>query len=155
VYYQNTELLKGVVSWANPGADLTGCTAETPFDTNGPYDCDTEMNVVAITDPTIAQSSADASSTTTGARNPYFTHGANLWFVGDIPFAYQSEEDRYLAIADLLHDILGINHAVNHRALVRLEDVSAWTSPTDLENAYNVLSTYSAPFTVATIPHYV
>ncbi len=155
VAYKNTELLKGVVWWANPGADLAGCTAETPFYLNGPYDCGTEMNVVAITNSTLAQSRANAYSTATGAQAPYVTHAANLWMVGDIPFAYLSEEDRYLAIADLLHDMLGINHAVNHRGLVRLEDVSAWTPVTDLNNVVNVLNAHGAPFSVATIPHYL
>jgi len=153
VSYKNTELFKGVVPWANPGADLTGCTAEQG--PPGPYDCSPNMNVVTIADTTIARSHADAYSTSTGVQNPYVTEAANLWVVGDMPFEYLSEEDRYLAWADLLHDILGINHAESHRALVRLEDVSAKTAVADLNNVYAVLNAHGTRFSVATIPHYL
>jgi uncharacterized protein YdaL len=153
VNYKNTELFKGVVPWANPGADLTGCTAEQG--PPGPYDCSTYMNVVAITDPTLARSHADAISTSTSVVNPYITEAANIWVVGDMPFEYISEEDRYLAWADLLHDILGINHAESHRALVRLEDVSAKSAVADLNNAFTVFNAHGVRFSVATIPHYL
>jgi uncharacterized protein YdaL len=153
VSYKSTELFKGVVPWANPGADLTGCTAEQG--PPGPYDCSPNMNVVAITDPTIAQSLVDGYSTITGVHHPYVTRAANLWVIGDMPFEYLSEEDRYLALADLLHDILGIRHAENHRALVRLEDVSAKSAVADLNNVYAVLNAQGVRFSVATIPHYV
>jgi uncharacterized protein YdaL len=153
VSYKSTDLLKGVVPWANPGSDLIGCTAEAA--PPGPYDCDTAMNVVAITDPALAVSRADAFSTLTGARSPYVTQAANLWVLGDIPFSYTSEEDRYLAVADLLHDILGIDHAESHQALVRLEDVSANTDIGSLMEAFDVLTAQGVPFAVALIPHYV
>jgi uncharacterized protein YdaL len=153
VSYKNTELYKGVVAWANPGADLTGCTAEAP--PPGPYACDTEMNVVRITNPAIAHSRADAYSTFTPARNPYVTQAVNLWMLGDLPFVYLSEEDRYLAFADLLHDILGINHADNHRALIRLEDITAKDDVTDLNNVFAVLTAQNTIFTVAAISRYV
>ncbi len=113
------------------------------------------MNVVSITDATVAANRANAFSSFTGAQNPYVTQAANLWVVGDIPFTYTSEEDRYLALADLLHDMLGISHAENHRALVRLEDVSASTDIGGLMDASNVLTAMGVPFTFAVIPHYV
>jgi uncharacterized protein YdaL len=153
VSYKSTELFKGVVPWANPGADLTGCTAEQG--PPGPYDCSTNMNVVAITDPTIAQSLVDGYSTITSAHHSYMTQAGNLWVIGDMPFEYLSEEDRYLAVADLLHDILGISHVENHRALVRLEDVSAKSAVADLNDVNTVLNAQGVPFSVATIPHYV
>ena len=153
VTYRNTELFKGVVAWANPGADLTGCTAEGG--PPGPYNCSPNMNVVTITDPVIARSRVEAYSTITSFHNSYVTQAANLWVVGDMPFEYFSEEDRYLAFADLLHDILGIDHAENHRALVRLEDVSANTDVAALNNVHIVLNAQAAPFTLATIPHYL
>jgi len=153
VNYKSTELFKGVVPWANPGADLTGCTAEQA--PPGPYDCSPNLNTVAVTDPTIAHSHADAYSTVTAAQSPYVTEAANMWVVGDMPFEYTSEEDRYLAWADLLHDILGINHAENHRALIRLEDVSAKSDMSDLNNVFAVLTAQGTRFSVSTIPHYV
>jgi uncharacterized protein YdaL len=154
VSYKNTELLKGVVPHANPGADLTGCTAEPPQGNEIPYACSPELNLVMVTDPVLARVHAFAYSTFTGARNPYITQAANLWVVGDLPFSYFSEEDRYLAFADVLHDMLGINHAETHRALVRLEDVSAVYDDNDLNSAFQVLTAHGAPFSVATIPIY-
>jgi uncharacterized protein YdaL len=152
VHYKSTELFKGVVPWANPGADLTGCTVEAS--PPGPYACSPELNVVSITDPTLAQAPANAYSTFSGLQNPYITHAANLWVVGDIPFEYLSEEDRYLAFADLLHDMLGINHLDQHRALVRLEDVSPNSDTNDLNNMFTVLTHHEARFSVSTIPIY-
>jgi uncharacterized protein YdaL len=83
------------------------------------------------------------------------TEAANLWVIGDMPFEYLSEEDRYLAFADLLHDILGVTHAETHRALVRLEDVSAKSTIADLNSVYDVFNAQGTPFSVATIPHYL
>jgi uncharacterized protein YdaL len=154
VRYKNTELWKGVVPHVNPGADLTGCTAESPQGLSGAYACNPELNAIAVTDPSKVQVRASAYSTFTGATGPYITHAANLWVVGDLPLSYISEEDRYLAFADLLHDMLGVNHDETHRALVRLEDVSAADDTSGLINAAGVLSTRGVHFSVATIPIY-
>jgi uncharacterized protein YdaL len=154
VLYKSTELLKGVVPWANPGADLTGCQPE-PGTTA--WACSPDLNKIAISDAQKAQASAWTYSTlvnTGEAEQPYVTHGRNLWLVGDLPFAYLSEEDRYLAFADVLHDMLGVVHPESHRAMVRLEDVSPYTSRTDLSRATNLLKQRRAPFAVATIPFY-
>jgi uncharacterized protein YdaL len=110
-----------------------------------------------VTDVTKAQVYATAYSTSIvngGTSAPYVTKAANLWFVGDMPFSYHSEEDRYLAFADLLHDMLGIDHAENHRAMVRLEDVSAGEDPEDLIQVANVLKANEVPFSVATVAFY-
>ena len=44
----------------------------------------------------------------------------NFWYVADMPFSYIGPRDRYLAMCDMLHDILGTNAPTLHRALVRL-----------------------------------
>jgi len=150
VLYKDTDLFKGVVPFANPGADLTGCTSEG----NNAFACAPQLNVVSVVDDTVGSMQAEAYSTLTSSRNPYVTKGGNLWFVGDIPFSYHSEEDRYLAFADLLHDMLGVAHSEQHRALARFEDVSAATEPADLNAVANLLKNQAVPFGVAAIPRY-
>jgi uncharacterized protein YdaL len=154
VTYKNTDLWKGVVPHVNPGADLTGCTAESQQGSSGMYACSPELNVVAVTDSSKAIVRAEAYSTFTTARGPYITQADNLWVVGDLPLSYVSEEDRYLAFADILHDVLGIAHAESHRAIVRLEDVSAADDTQNLSNDAAVLSGRGVRFSVATIPIY-
>lgn len=154
VAYKNTELWKGVVPHVNPGADLTGCVIEPNQPPDGLHACSQELNAVAVVDATLATVQAGTYSTITGATAPYITKAANLWVVGDIPFSYISEEDRYLAFADLLHDILGVDHAETHRALIRLEDVSAADDPNVLGQAADELALRNVRFSVATIPIY-
>ena len=47
----------------------------------------------------------------------------NLTWLADNPFTFVNEEDRYLAFADLLFDVLAPRTPERHRALVRIEDV--------------------------------
>lgn len=151
ILYKDVELFKGVVPHANPGADLTGCLAEG----DGKYACSTELSVVQVADASKAQTYATAHSTLDGGiSNPYVIRGENLWFVGDLPFSYHSEEDRYLAISDLLHDMLGIDHPESHRAMVRLEDISAGVDSSELIQVTDLLKAQSVPFSVATVAYY-
>ncbi|HID81906.1 MAG TPA: DUF2334 domain-containing protein [Thiotrichales bacterium] len=150
VKYKNTELTKGVVAWANPGADLTGCFAEG----GTAYACSPELNAIVITDPNKAQVLATAYSTLNlgSAEEAYITRSGNFWYIGDIPFSYFSEEDRYLAFADVLHDIVGVDHQQPLRAMVRLEDISAGVDPVSLDAVMSYLETENVPFAIAGIP---
>ncbi len=151
VFYKETELYKGVVPFANPGADLTGCIEEG----DGKYACSTQLNTLTILDAEKTEVYAWAGSTLMQVpQTPYITRSGNFWFLGDLPLEYLSEEDRYLAFADILHDMLGIEHTEEHRALVRLEDVSAMTSVQDLAAIDEYLSRESIPFSIATIAQY-
>ena len=151
VLYKDTELYKGVVPFANPGADLTGCVEEG----DGRYACSTELNALSIVDSEDTTVFAWAYSTLSSAENtPYITQGNNFWFIGDLPFMYLCEEDRYLAFADVLHDVLDTNHDTSHRALVRLEDVSSDTDADALQAVTDYLSGAGIPFSVATIAQY-
>lgn len=85
---------------------------------------------------------------------PYITRSGNFWYVADIPFSYISEEDRYLAIADMIFDVLGISYTQTKRALVRLEDVSADSDPADLKACADYLAGAGVPFSIALIPYY-
>jgi uncharacterized protein YdaL len=74
--------------------------------------------------------------------------------VGEIPFAFISEEDRYLAFCDLLFDLLAPDTVERHRALVRIEDVNALTPPAQLRAIADVLAARHVPFSVAVVPIY-
>jgi uncharacterized protein YdaL len=78
-----------------------------------------------------------------------------FWYVADLPFSYIGPRDRYLVLADLLHDMLGIQHAENHRAMVRLEDVGAMVSVQAMKTLTDYLAGKKIPFSVAVIPQYV
>jgi uncharacterized protein YdaL len=83
---------------------------------------------------------------------PYVVHGGNFWYVADTPFSFISEEDRYLVFCDLLHDILGMDHAEQHRALIRIEDVDARTSPDSIRAVTDYLNGRGLPFLLSVIP---
>ena len=93
-----------------------------------------------------------ATDTQPEASWPYVVHAGNLWYFADSPFTYVSEEDRYLVFCDLIHDIVGIDHAPSHRALIRIEDVDPTVVPKDLTDIATYLKSQSAPFEVSVIP---
>lgn len=152
VWYKDTELYKGVIPFATPGAATSTCYDEG----NNVYACALELNTILISENNnIASTLATATTYDSPAsEEPYITHGGNFWFVGDIPFTYMSEEDRYLAFADLLHDMLDIPHEESHKAIMRLEDVNAETNTTALGKIADYMRTQNIPFSVATIPQY-
>ncbi|MBU1668692.1 DUF2334 domain-containing protein [bacterium] len=153
VEYKNTELFKGVIPFATPGADLSICENEG----NNRYACALELNYIDIVDSNKAGTFATAYSTLPGTNtpiSPYITKGGKFWFVGDIPFSYMSEEDRYLAFSDVLHDMLGILHEESHKAIMRLEDVDARTDLSALDKVAKYMKKEKVPFSVATIPVY-
>ena len=79
---------------------------------------------------------------------------SNFLVHADVPFSYMAEEDRYLAFADLLHDIVQISHPESHRAIIRLEDVDPTYPPELLRRAADYLASEGVPFSVAVVPVY-
>jgi len=153
VKYKNTELNKGVISWVNPGSNLTGCFAES----GGAQACASELNAIVVTDPNKVQVKATAYSTLnlSAPEEPYISRSGNFWYIGDMPFSYISEEDRYLAFADVLHDIVGSGIGQQPlKAIVRFEDVSAGVDPVSLEAVMAYLESENVPFAIAAIPVY-
>ncbi len=69
---------------------------------------------------------------TTGTSLPWAIRSANLTYLGEIPFPYMSETDRYLVFADLLFAALAPTALPSKRAAVRLEDVSPTSDPATL-----------------------
>jgi uncharacterized protein YdaL len=99
---------------------------------------DPDIGWVTIADVGKAQQIVPIASPQTRETSPYITRSGNFWYVADIPFSFIGPRDRYLVFADMLHDMLGIDHAFYHKAMVRLEDVGAMVSV----QAMNQLSDY-------------
>jgi uncharacterized protein YdaL len=115
---------------------------------------DIDTNFFKIIDPSKAQALAWAGDPAHN-RTPYIIHSDNLWLVADSPFSYASENDRYLVFADLLHDILGVNHPEDHRAMIRIEDINALSDLRQLSTTLNVLDKEHVPFSFGFVPAYI
>lgn len=119
---------------------------------------DPDIGATIILDPNRAEVKALAyrppTETEPEASWPYAVHSGNLWYFADTPFSYASEEDRYLVFCDLIHDIVGIDHAPNHRALIRIEDINPTVALTDLDAISDYLSSRGVPFLFSIIPVY-
>lgn len=111
-----------------------------------------EIGRLQIVDSQKAQVLATCSTSTEEA--PYITRAGNLWYVADNPMSYVTMTDRYLAFADVLHDILNISHSESHRAHLRIEDVSPVADPAMLRAIADYLSSQDVPFLVCVIPEY-
>lgn len=89
------------------------------------------------------------------ASSPWAFRSANLTYVGEVPFAYTKENDRYLVYADLLYDLLAPDAEPIRQAAVRLEDVSPIANPDDIRRYADYLSGEGIPFQIAVIPRYL
>jgi YD repeat-containing protein len=89
-----------------------------------------------------------------GSTLPWGVTSGNFTYVGEIPFAYMTMDDRYVAFSDLLIDVLAPATAVRHRALVRIEDVGPDATPSELRHTTDYLYSKNVPFTVAVYPRY-
>jgi uncharacterized protein YdaL len=114
---------------------------------------DPQIGVTMVTDPQKAQVLATAVDGA-GQEVPYIVRGGNLWYVGDLPFTYMAEEDRYLVLADILFDVMQSSHAQSKRALIRLEDVSAMSEPDDIRAVADYLGGQGVPFSIGVVPIY-
>ena len=120
------------------------------------YAGDPEVGLTEVVDRGICSVPAFAypPDGASGSPAPYIIQGGNLWYVADFPFSYVTEEDRYVAFGDVLHDILGIRHSESHRALMRIEDVNPTTSPDALRAIADYLFSEAVPFLVSVVPVY-
>ncbi|MDO5625373.1 MAG: polysaccharide deacetylase family protein [Pseudomonadota bacterium] len=112
---------------------------------------------VALTEVTQAHRNrvhAVIANPATGATAPYVLQSGTFWHVADLPLHYTSPTDRYLVFADLLHDMLGIDHPASHQAMVRLEDIDAKVVPGNFKPVVDYLHAQGVPFSLAVIPHY-
>lgn len=154
IAYKGQDLNKGVVRFPNPGAVLDGCIEES----DGKYDCSGELNKVKIDDPlkVITHASAYSTENALAGLTPYIIQSNNFWFVGDLPFLHHSVEDRYLAFADLLFDMLGEEQNSNTlNAIVRLDNIHPKTDPETLTDVLDYLESERIPYSMAISPLYV
>jgi uncharacterized protein YdaL len=91
----------------------------------------------------------------TGTSFPWAIRSSNLMYIGEVPLSYVSPTDRYVAFADLLFDDLAPTATPSHEALVRLEDVSGESSPSNLTAWASYLKSQGVPFSMAVIPQYL
>ena len=110
-----------------------------------------DLNIVSIQDPDTAEVVATAINQDK-VSSPYVVKSGDFWFFADKPLSYMGEGTRYLVLCDLLHDILGINHPSDQRAMVRIEDVSVDDDPDDLTSIAKWLADRHIPFQIALIP---
>jgi uncharacterized protein YdaL len=120
----------------------------------GTVNADPDIGLTQVADATKAQSLVTITNSQTKATAPYVMRSGNLWYFADMPFTYIGPTDRYLVICDMLHDILNTGAPVNHRALVRLEDLDAFTTTASMKQLSDYLYSLRIPFTMATIPLY-
>jgi uncharacterized protein YdaL len=116
---------------------------------------DPDIGSVSIADPAKASVVVPVVNSANGTQLPYIARSGNFWYVADLPFSFIGPRDRYLVFTDLLHDMLGIPHAENHKALVRLEDVGALVSVQAMKTLSDYLGGKHIPFSVALIPRYL
>ena len=122
--------------------------------TTGAVYSDPDAGAMQIVDATKAVAIAPIKNSKSGVQIPYITKSGKFWYFADIPFSYIGPRDRYLVLTDVLHDILEIPHAENHRAMVRLEDVGALVSVATMKKLSDYLYTKKIRFSVAAIPYY-
>jgi uncharacterized protein YdaL len=116
---------------------------------------DPETGLTTITDSAKASTVATIRNPATGETAPYVVRSGKFWYVADVPFSFIGPRDRYLVLADLLHDMVGVQHVESHQALLRLEDVDATVSPEAMRNLSDYLASKRIPFSLAVVPHYM
>jgi uncharacterized protein YdaL len=114
---------------------------------------DSGVRRVRIDDPRTARVVAEARRRG-GGSSPWAVRAANLWYVGENPFAYTGTTDRYLAFSDLLFDVLAPATPVRHRSLVQLEGISPNSDPGRLRNIAACLHQARVPFSFGVTPVY-
>lgn len=93
---------------------------------------------------------------THAASLPYILQAGKFWYVAGSPFVdIDPSNGRYLAFADLLHNMLGIPATSPRRAFLRVEDVTPLTDPVRLRALTDEFYSRHVPFMVAVIAVYV
>ncbi|KUJ67717.1 hypothetical protein ACZ90_26005 [Streptomyces albus subsp. albus] len=103
--------------------------------------------------PTEVATAVDTSGGTQKAF-PWAVRSGNLTYVGEIPFTFVSETDRVLAFQDLLFDALAPRTAEQHRAMLRLEDITPLSSTTNLRALADYLKSKNIAYGINVIPVY-
>lgn len=89
-----------------------------------------------------------------GTTFPWALRSGNLTYIGEMPLSYIGTNDRYLIFCDLLFDLLAPTTPVQHRAMIRLEDVGPDSDPADLRADADYLYSQGVPFSFGVYPLY-
>ncbi|MFN2593318.1 MAG: DUF2334 domain-containing protein [Actinomycetota bacterium] len=89
-----------------------------------------------------------------GTKFPWAVRSGNLTYIGEMPLSYIGTNDRYLIFTDLLFDLLAPTTPVQHRAMIRLEDVGPDSDPADLRADADYLYSQGVPFSFGVYPLY-
>jgi uncharacterized protein YdaL len=89
-----------------------------------------------------------------GRHLPWAVRSQRFFYIAENPLAFIGPTDRYLVLCDLLFDLLAPDTTERHRALVRIEDVHAGTSPEALRAFADYFASQSVPFSIALVPLY-
>ena len=120
-------------------------------------------NVTYVTDDQRAEVVARMQGE--GEEAPYVIRCGNFWYFADLPMVGNdinglyspvgaTDDSAYLVLADLLHDITGLDHPVQKRAMVRIEDIHPNTDIDRLDSVVNYLYHKQVPFGIALVPVY-
>jgi len=91
----------------------------------------------------------------TGDVQPWVMRSGNLTVVNEMPFTYIHEQDRYVGFADMVHDLVGIDHEASQSALFRLEDVHPKVAASDINLVKRELKRgIKRPWSIALVPAY-
>jgi len=93
--------------------------------------------------------------TTSGQRLPWAVRSGRLTYVAETPLDAATGNDRYLAISDMLYDLLAPQTTTRHRALVRLEDIGPEADPKAVKAAGELLYKKHVPFSFGVFPVYI
>jgi uncharacterized protein YdaL len=113
-----------------------------------------DLDRIRILDTNKVEVVATAENSDRTETAPYVLRSGKFWYFAAPGFAFEVESDVSLVLADLLHDILGVKHGEERRALARIEDVSPSSDPADLRRVADILSARHVPFQIALIPVY-
>lgn len=116
-----------------------------------------EIAIIKNIDATVLSESEHNKS---GEKTPYLVRKNDFWFMGDIPFSFIHEMDRYLIMCDVLFDFLGLPPRIKsgkRRALIRIEDIGAeYESKTHLiYQSVKAFKERGISFGMSIIPKYV
>ncbi|GMG86784.1 DUF2334 domain-containing protein [Biformimicrobium ophioploci] len=115
---------------------------------------DPDAGWMAIADPAKAEAILEVENSVTGEVIPYITRSGNFWYFADLPLSYIGPRDRYLALADILHEILGVDHEPSKYAMLRLEDVASLVNFSNMRSLIDYLSRRDIPYTITAVPFY-
>lgn len=153
-YFDTTDTIASV---SYKGQTFTRNTANTGGVLAPHITTPSQVSVLASANCTDSSGTATACNEiaqTTGTSFPWAIRSSNLMYIGEVPLSYISPTDRYIAFADLLFDELNPTATPSHEALIRLEDISPESSPSDLTAYAAYLKSQGVPFSMATIPQY-